>query len=137
MRDFGGSGPKAVRNRSRESIEAERRGYRKVARTPPGKRAETITIVKKLLESMGEESVVLPRFAPSEPKKLLTELSNEFPREMWKVAACLLGLPIDARAYSIKDWLSGAEHLWQSDQWPAENRFERGSECVTAPLVSG
>jgi hypothetical protein len=75
-----------------------------------------LTIVKKLLESMGEESVVLPRFAPSEPKKLLTELSNEFPREMWKVAASLLGPPIDARAYSIKDWLSGAEHLWQSDQ---------------------
>ena len=75
-----------------------------------------LTIVQKLIESTVDCLRSLPRFAPSEPKKLLTELSNEFPREMWKVAAPLLGPPIDARAYSIKDWLAGAEHHWQSDE---------------------
>lgn len=75
-----------------------------------------LTIMNTLLESMGEESVVLPRFVPSESKKVLRELSNEFPREMWRVAASLLGPPIDTRAHSIKEWLSGAEHLLFSDQ---------------------
>ena len=50
-----------------------------------------LTILKKLLESMGEESVVLPRYLRSESKKVVTELSNEFPREMWKVRRPFLG----------------------------------------------
>lgn len=28
----------------------------------------------------------------------------------------LLGPPADSRAYSIRVWLSGTEHLWQSDE---------------------
>ena len=75
-----------------------------------------LTTVRKLIESMGEESVVLPRFDRSEAKKLLMDLSKESPRETWKVAMSLLGPPIDARAYSIKEWLAGAEDHWQSNE---------------------
>lgn len=74
------------------------------------------TIIQRLIESMGEDSVVLPRFATSESKKLLTELSEEIPHQMWMIASPLLGPPIDARAHSIKDWLAGTEHLWRSGE---------------------
>ena len=68
-----------------------------------------LVIAKRMLEGMGKDSVVLPRFGHSYAHQLLLEIAKEAPHEVWAVTAPLLGPPIDSRAYSIQNWLRGGE----------------------------
>jgi hypothetical protein len=70
----------------------------------------------KLLQKMGKDSVVLPRFGHSYADQLLSEIASEFPSEIWKIAAPFLGPPIDQRSHAIMSWLKGGEHRWGNGQ---------------------
>ncbi len=78
---------------------------RKYLTTRPGMK---LVVAKKLLDHMGKDSAVLPRSVHSHAHQLLSEIAKELPREVWAITASLLGPPIDARAFSIRDWLGGA-----------------------------
>ena len=64
---------------------------------------------RRLLEHMGEDSVIMQRYGQSYAHQVLAEITNELPREVWAIVAPLLGPPIDSRAYSLMDWLRGGE----------------------------
>jgi hypothetical protein len=66
-----------------------------------------LTFAKKLIESMGQDSVVLSRFGHSYVRQLLSQIARELPSEVWTIVAPLLGPPIDRRAHAITDWLQG------------------------------
>ena len=70
---------------------------------------ERVAFAKKLLENMGEDSVVLSRFGPSYAQQFLAQIAKELPSEVWAIAAPRLGPPIDWRAHTIKDWLRGSD----------------------------
>jgi hypothetical protein len=77
---------------------------REFLREHPEKR---LAFAKKLLESMGHDTVVLSRFGHSYTRQLLGQIARELPSEVWVITAPLLGPPIDWRANTIKDWLQG------------------------------
>jgi hypothetical protein len=68
-----------------------------------------LTFAKKLIQSMGQDSVVLSQFGSSYGRQLLSQIAQELPSEVWTIVAPLLGPPIDRRAHAITDWLQGGK----------------------------
>lgn len=66
-----------------------------------------LTFARKLLESMGRDSIILKRFRPSPARLVLTQIAKEMPSEVWAILTRWLGPPIDFRAHAITDWLQG------------------------------
>lgn len=64
-------------------------------------------VAKKILDSAGRDSIVVKRFTRSYVSKLLNQLVQEMPFEMWAIVSPMLGPPIDKRAHALADWLQG------------------------------
>ncbi len=70
----------------------------------PNKR---LKFAKELLLNLGHDSMVLSQFGTSYGRQVLERIAVELPSQVWKIAARLIGPPVDDRAYSIVDWLQG------------------------------
>lgn len=66
-----------------------------------------LALAKKMLEALGNDSIVMQRVGHSYTTQVLTGIAKEMPMEVWGLAAPLLGPPIDSHSYSVSLWLKG------------------------------
>ncbi len=68
----------------------------------------SLEIANKMLEHFGEDGTIFDGFH-SKTQSVLNEITQKYPKEIWKLITSYLGPPIDSRAFNIKGWLSGGE----------------------------
>jgi len=76
--------------------------------------AESLKLADTMLEHFGENGTILEGFH-SRTQSVLTEITQQYPEEIWARIAKHLGPPIDSQAYSITQWLRGAG-FWDAEQ---------------------
>lgn len=82
---------------------------------------ESLALAKTIVEHFGEEGTIVGRF-DSEAHKVLMEISQQNPREVWELVSERLGPPIDSRAFHLKSWLRG-------------EKYSPGGETGVLPLI--
>ena len=68
----------------------------------------TLHIANLMLRHLGDSGTIVQGFEDS-PLKVLDTAMRQQPEKVWELASSMLGPPIDARAFHIREWLKGSE----------------------------
>ena len=66
----------------------------------------TVNLAGLILSHIGTDGTIVGAF-DSGALKVLDIALRQHPGEVWQIASALLGPPIDARAFHIREWLKG------------------------------
>jgi len=75
---------------------------------------KSLELADKMLEHFGEEGTIFEGFH-SQVQVVLNEITQLYPRKVWKKITKYLGPPIDSRAFHIKEWLRGGEFFEEKE----------------------